>query len=34
MKLALFGANSMVRSRIAQEALLRRHDLTAIVRDR
>lgn len=34
MKLALFGANSMVGSRIAQEALLCGHDLTVIVRDR
>lgn len=34
MKLALFGANGMAGSRIAQEALLRGHDLTAIVRNR
>lgn len=34
MKLALFEANSMLGSRIVQEALLRGHDLTAIVRDR
>ncbi|HTL89627.1 MAG TPA: NAD(P)-dependent oxidoreductase [Leptolyngbya sp.] len=34
MKLALFGANGMAGSRIAAEALMRGHDLTAIVRDR
>lgn len=33
MKLALFGANGMAGSRIATEALMRGHDLTAIVRD-
>ncbi|GAA6620982.1 NAD(P)-dependent oxidoreductase [Scytonema sp. NUACC26] len=33
MKLALFGANGMAGSRIAREALMRGHDLSAIVRD-
>ncbi|MBD2306031.1 NAD(P)-dependent oxidoreductase [Chroococcidiopsis sp. FACHB-1243] len=33
MKLALFGANGMAGSRIATEALMCGHDLTAIVRD-
>lgn len=33
MKLALFGANGMAGSRIASEALMRGHDVTAIVRD-
>ncbi|MGL5940971.1 MAG: NAD(P)-dependent oxidoreductase, partial [Waterburya sp.] len=32
-KLALFGANGMAGSRIATEALIRGHNLTAIVRD-
>lgn len=34
MKLALFGANGMAGSRIAQEALMRGHDVTAVIRDR
>lgn len=33
MKLALFGANGMAGSRIVSEALMRGHDVTAIVRD-
>lgn len=33
MKLALFGANGMAGSRIVCEALMRGHDVTAIVRD-
>jgi uncharacterized protein len=33
MKLALFGANGMAGSRIANEVLKRGHELTAIVRD-
>ena len=33
MKLALFGANGMAGSRIVSEALMRGHDVTAIVRN-
>ncbi|HLO52187.1 MAG TPA: NAD(P)-dependent oxidoreductase [Kamptonema sp.] len=33
MKLALFGANGMAGTQISKEALMRGHDLTAIVRD-
>ncbi|MDF0553508.1 NAD(P)-dependent oxidoreductase [Kamptonema sp. UHCC 0994] len=33
MKLALFGANGMAGTQIAKEALMRGHELTAIVRD-
>lgn len=34
MKLVLFGANGMAGSRIAAEALMRGHDVTAVVRER
>jgi uncharacterized protein len=33
MKIALFGATGTIGRRIAQEALARGHELTAIVRD-